>query len=131
MVFAFVNIGFVPDCGITHMLTKNVGRARATDLLMGGRRFTGADAAKWGMITAAAPKEELEDLVKKYIKKYSQGPAVAYAQIKRMINSCTMRELNACMQEEVEAQFICSKTEDYRIAVEAFCEKKKPEFVGR
>ena len=84
-----------------------------------------------GMITAAAPKEELEDLVKKYIKKYSQGPAVAYAQIKRMINSCTMRELNACMQEEVEAQFICSKTEDYRIAVEAFCEKKKPEFVGR
>lgn len=60
------------------MLTKNVGRARATDLLMGGRRFTGADAAKWGMITAAAPKEELEDLVKKYIKKYSQGPAVAY-----------------------------------------------------
>lgn len=45
MVFAFVNIGFVPDCGITHMLTKNVGRARATDLLMGGRRFTGADAA--------------------------------------------------------------------------------------
>lgn len=80
---------------------------------------------------SSSSKGRTGDLVKKYIKKYSQGPAVAYAQIKRMINSCTMRELNACMQEEVEAQFICSKTEDYRIAVEAFCEKKKPEFVGR
>ncbi len=131
MVFAFVNIGFVPDCGITHMLTKNIGRVRATELLMSGRRFTGADAAEWGMITAAVPKENLEETVKKYIRKYSQGPGVAYAQIKKMINSCTMRELNACMQEEVEAQYICSKTDDHRAAVEAFCEKRKPEFKGR
>lgn len=131
MVFAFVNIGFVPDCGITHMLTKSIGRTRATELLMSGRRFTGADAAAWGMITAAVPKEQLEETVQKYIKKYSEGPSVTYGQIKRMINSCTMRELNACMQEEVEAQYICSKTEDHRAAVEAFCEKRKPVFKGR
>lgn len=131
MVFAFVNIGFVPDCGITHMLTKSIGRTRATELLMNGRRFSGADAAQWGMITAAVPRENLEETVQKYIYKYSHGPGVAYAQIKKMINSCTMRELNACMQEEVEAQYICSKTEDHKAAVDAFCEKRKPEFKGR
>lgn len=131
MVFAFVNIGFVPDCGITHMLTKSIGRTRATELLMSGRRFSGADAAQWGMITAAVPRENLEETVQKYIYKYSHGPGVAYAQIKKMINSCTMRELNACMQEEVEAQYICSKTEDHKAAVDAFCEKRKPEFKGR
>ena len=68
----------------------------ATDLLMGGRRFTELQMQlSGGMIWQPTPKEELEDLVKKYIKKYSQGPAVAYAQIKRMINRRTMRELNA------------------------------------
>lgn len=131
MVFAFVNIGFVPDCGLTHMLCKSVGRTRAAELLMSGRRFSGADAAAWGMITAAVPKDQLEETVQKYIRKYANGPSVAYAQMKRMINSCTMRELNACMQEEVEAQYICSKTEDHRNAVTAFCAKQKPEFKGR
>lgn len=131
MVFAFVNIGFVPDGGVAYMLSKAVGPARATELLMSGKRFSGAQAKEWGIITEAVPKEQLEETVQKYIKKYAQGPSVTYAQIKRLLLSVNYQELNACMQNEVEAQYVCSLTEDHREAVNAFVEKRKPTFQGR
>lgn len=130
MVFAFVNIGFVPDGGVTYMLSKLVGPTKATELLMSGKRFSGAEAAEWGIITKAVSKEALEETVQTYIKKYSNGPSVAYAEMKRLMRNATFPELNACMQNEVEAQYTCSLTEDHREAVTAFVEKRKPVFHG-
>lgn len=130
MVFAFVNIGFVPDGGVAYMLSKTVGPTKATDLLISGKRFSGAQAKEWGIITEAVPKEQLEETVQKYINKYSKGPSVAYAQIKRLLMNVNFRELNACMQDEVCAQYECSLTDDYREAITAFVEKRKPVFRG-
>ena len=131
MVFAFVNIGYVPDGGIAYMLSRAVGTTRATDLLMSGRRFTAAEAKNWGMITEAVPKEELEATVQKYIKKYANGPGVAYANIKALINRSCFNDLNQCMQNEVSAQYECSISKDHREAVTAFVEKRKPIFTGK
>ncbi len=131
MVFAFVNIGFIPDGGAAYMLSQLVGPNKATELLMSGRRFTGAQAAEWGIVTEAVPKESLEETVQKYIAKYSSGPSVAYGQLKALLNNVNYRELNACMQMEVEAQYTCSKSEDHYNAVTAFVEKRKPVFQGK
>lgn len=131
MVFAFVNIGFVPDGGIVYMLQKAVGTAKTTELLMSGQKFTGSQAAGWGIITKAVPADQLEETVQKYIQKYANGPSVAYGQIKHLINQNCYRELNACMQNEVYAQYICSNSDDYREAVTAFTEKRKPVFTGK
>lgn len=130
MVFAFVNIGFVPDGGAAYLLSKAVGPTLATELLMSGRRFSGMQAKAWGIITEAVPKEKLEETVNGYIEKYANGPGVAYAQIKRLLQNVNYAELNACMQNEVEAQYICSLTEDHKEAVNAFIEKRKPVFKG-
>ena len=53
---AAVNIGYVPDGGITYMLTQSVGPVKAAELMMSGKKFTGAEAAEWGMITKAVPR---------------------------------------------------------------------------
>lgn len=98
---------------------------------MSGRRFSGAQAAEWGIVTEAVPKERLEETVQRYITKYSSGPSVAYGQLKALLNSVSYRELNACMQMEVEAQYVCSKSQDHYNAVTAFVEKRKPVFQGR
>ena len=131
MVFAFVNIGFVPDGGMTYLLSRLVGSNKAAELLMSGKRFTGAQARDWGLVTEAVPKEQLEETVRGYIKKYANGPSVAYAQMKRLLFNAAFPELNACMQNEVEAQYVCSLTEDHREALTAFVEKRKPVFRGR
>ncbi len=131
MVFAFINIGFIPDGGIVCMLHKAVGAARTTELLMSGRKFSGAEAAGWGVVTKAVPADQLEETVRNYIAKYVSGPTVAYGQLKNLINQNCYPELNACMQNEVGAQYICSTSEDYREAVNAFVEKRKPNFKGK
>ena len=51
MSFAFSSIGLAPDMGSSVLLTRRVGPARATDLFMTGRRFTGKEAAEMGIIT--------------------------------------------------------------------------------
>ena len=130
-IIAFVNIGYVPDGGITYMLTKAAGPVKAMELMMSGKKFSGKEAAEWGIITEAVPAEEQEAVVQKYIKKYSAGPSVAYAQIKKLMLDSCYHDLTACMQNEVTAQYICSRSSDHYEAVSAFCEKRKPNFSGK
>lgn len=131
MAFSFVNIGYVPDSGATYLVTRAVGTVRATDLLMSGRSFSGADAARWGLVTEAVPPGQLEERVRSYAKKYSTGPGVAYAGIKSMINEAQFSHFGAGIQREVSLQGRCERTEDFRTAVQAFFQKTPPEFRGR
>lgn len=129
-VFAFVNIGYIPDGGAVYLLEKAVGPVKATELMMSGEKFTGAQASEWGMVTEAVPADQLEETVQRYIKKYSSGPSVAYGQLKKLINDTCYKDLSLCMQGEVAAQDICSRSEDHYAAVTAFCNKQRPEFRG-
>lgn len=129
--FSFVNIGFVPDSGAAYLVTRTLGTVRAKELMMSGRFFSGREAADWGLFTEAVPAEELEARVEKYIKKYANGPSVAYAGIKTMINRAQYAAYADGMQAEIDAQGACELTGDYREAVNAFLEKRKPEFKGR
>ena len=47
---AFVNIGLVPDGGASWMLTRLIGKARATEMMMLGERIHGPKAAEWGLV---------------------------------------------------------------------------------
>lgn len=131
MAFPFVNIGYVPDSGATYLVTRAVGTVRATDLLMSGRRFTGREAAQWGLVTEAVPHGQLEERVRAYARKYSVGPSVAYAGIKSMINEAQFSGFGAGIQREVALQGRCEQTEDFQTAIQAFFQKSHPEFRGR
>ena len=130
-VFAFVNIGFIPDMGSSLMLTKNLGAAKAKELLMLGHRFTGEQAADWGSITAAAAPEDLEEMVMKTAKKLAKGPALAYERMKRLVNRQLYQGLEDAMENEGEYQYQLCKSEDHAEAIHAFFEKRKPDFKGR
>ena len=128
--FSFVNIGFVPDSGAAYLVTRALGTTRAKDLFMSGRFFSGREAAQWGLFTEAVPEAEVENRVTQYVKKYSSGPAVAYAGIKTMINRAQYAAYADGIQAEIDAQGACELTQDYAEAVTAFLEKRKPVFRG-
>lgn len=128
--FAFVNIGFVPDSGITCFVTKAIGTTRATDLFMSGKRFTGKEAASWGLFTEAVPADKQEARVQEYIEKYKNGPTATYACIKEMINRAQFSDYADGMQTEIDCQGRMELTHDYKEAVTAFLEKRKPDYWG-
>ena len=131
MVFSFVNIGYIPDSGATYLVTRAVGTARATELLMSGKCFSGKEAAEWGLITEAVPHEKLDERLNYYLYKYANGPTAAYGRIKSMINSSQFARMNDGIQNEIFYQGECEETEDHKRAVIAFFEKRKPNFIGK
>ena len=129
-VFAFVNIGFIPDSGAAIMVANAIGTTRATDLFMSGRRFTGEEAASWGLFTEAVAPEELEARVMRYVEKYKNGPTTAYGNIKELINRIQFPAWSDAMQAEIDCQGECEQTYDFKEAVTAFLDKRKPAFRG-
>lgn len=130
-VFAFVNIGFVPDMGSNLLLARAVGKVKATELVMLGNRFTGKEAAEYGIITKAVPAEELEAQVMKIANKLAKGPTLAYAKMKKLINRVQYENLENVMANEAEYQQQLCKSEDHAEAIRAFFEKRRPDFQGK
>lgn len=57
--FAFARLGLIPEAGCHWFLPRLVGLSTATELLLTGRRFTGAEAAAMGLATRAVPRDEV------------------------------------------------------------------------
>lgn len=130
-IFAFVNIGLIPDCAGLLPLVKIVGAAKATELLMTARLFSGQEAFDMGLVNEAAPADQLEEATLKLARKLAQGPTLAYGRIKALINRTTFSDLELELDNEMEYQLLCAQTEDHKEGIDAFLEKRKPIFQGR
>ncbi len=62
---------------------------------------------------------------------FASGPTKAYGYIKRMMDRAAAVSLDERLDYEVFMQEAAGRTEDYTNAVEAFKEKKRPEYSGR
>lgn len=131
MTCAFVGVGLAPDMGSSLMLPRRVGPARAADLFLTGRRFSAREAADWGIITQALPGAELEAAVRKQAERFANGPTRAYAEIKAALNRNLYADLYQVMAAEADCAERLTHTADHAEAVNAFLEKRRPDFAGR
>jgi len=130
-VFAFVNIGLIPDVGGPLPLVRILGVAKATELLMLGKLFTAQEAREWGLVNEVVPAGDLAAATLKLATKLANGPTQAYGCIKAMINRVAFDDLDLEIEIEATYQAQCSKTHDHREGVSAFVEKRKPRFTGQ
>lgn len=130
LVFAFVNIGYIPDSGASLLVTRAVGTARAKQLLLSGRRFSGRQAADWGLMTQSAPQDEIDSVLEDYLQLYANGPTLAYGCAKQALNSVLYQQFDDLTGLEARLQSQCERSRDHREAVYAFFEKRPPEFQG-
>ncbi|MEL6718085.1 MAG: enoyl-CoA hydratase-related protein [Bacteroidota bacterium] len=128
---AFSGIGLIPDSGGTYFLPRLVGRARAMAYAMLGDKISAAKAEEIGMIYRCIPAEEFEAEVAKLASKMAKMPTRALALTKRAINASMGNTFEVHMPYENQLQLEASATEDYQEGVEAFVEKRKPEFKGK
>jgi len=131
MVEIFVNVGLVLDSGSSYFLPRIVGSQRAFELATTAKRLKAAEAKDWGLINEVAPHEELDEAVKRWTDQYASGPTRAYALIKQMLNQSFESDLTTMLELERDAQQAAGETEDYKEGVNAFLEKRKPEFKGK
>lgn len=128
---AFVGIGLTADSGLSASLAHAVGVPRAMELLLLNETFTAEDAAGWGLVRAAVPAEEVLPAALELARRLATGPTAAYTEVKRAVRLGAVSDLATVLAEEGAAQTRLASTVDHVAAVEAFLDKRKPEFTGR
>jgi 2-oxoglutaroyl-CoA hydrolase len=125
-----VTIGMIPGSGGTQRLARLVGLGRAKDIVMRGRRVHADEALALGLVTEVAPAGELDAAVANLLDELSRHSPLALAMAKRVLNTAYDGPLHVGLELEGLAYGLLRQTHDFREGVEAFVEKRPPEFTG-
>jgi 2-(1,2-epoxy-1,2-dihydrophenyl)acetyl-CoA isomerase len=123
-------LGLIPDMGSTWHAARNLGRARAMASAFFGDCMPAEIAADLGLIWKAVPQSAFAETVDSTALMLSAGPTRAYAAVRQAMDSATRLSLEDQLDLEADLQSYLLVTEDYKEAVRAFREKRKPVFKG-
>jgi len=127
---AFVRIGLSPDCGGSFFLPRAVGEKLAAELFMTGDSITAARAAEIGMINRAVAAESLMEEALKMAQRLALAPTASVGRIKQMLNASFSNNLADQLDLEHRLQIESGKGNDFKEGVQAFFEKRSPNFTG-
>ncbi len=127
---AFVKIGLVADSGVSFLLPRMIGYAKALELCLLSEKLDAAAAQAFGLVTAVVPFAEVVVAAHKLAARLAAGPR-AIGLMKRELFANTFGDIDAALQVEAELQSIAGATGDAREGVAAFRAKRSPVFAGR
>lgn len=128
---AFCKIGLIPDSGGTYWLPRLVGDARAMGLAMLGDKLSAVQAADWGLIWRAVPDADLASTVDQLARQLAVAPTSALVETRLALHASAENDLAAQLEHERTVQRKLGQSADYREGVDAFMNKRKPQFRGR
>lgn len=124
-------LGLVPDMGCTWLLPQMLGRARSRALAMLGDRLPAEKAAEWGLIWQCVADDQLMSEAQALALRLSRGPAIAYRELKRVLDDAAHNTLDEQLENERLTQLLLGDTDDFREGVTAFLTKREPQFKGK
>ena len=127
---SFINIGLVPDTGGTYFLPRLVGLHKATVMTMLGEKMTAEEGKDLGLVYKVFPNEELMDSAMTLAKRMAKMPTRGLGLTKKALNYSLRNNLNEQLAVEKDLQGQAGRTADNAEGINAFLEKRQPEFRG-
>ena len=127
---AFSKIGLIPDTGGTWFLPRLVGWQKAAGIAFLGDKVPAEAAEKMGMVYTVYGDEEFSGASRALAATLAQMPTRALALTKHALNYSATNTLEAQLLLEDELQQKAAATKDYAEGVNAFLNKRAPQFKG-
>jgi enoyl-CoA hydratase/carnithine racemase len=126
-----ITLGIIPGGGGTQRLARVVGKQRAMELVLTGRRIQAAEAERLGIVNQVAPRDGWLDAALELAGVVAQRPPLAVRFGKQAVLAADETPLGAGLEQERRLFELAMATEDRVEGMNAFVEKRPPEFRGR
>lgn len=127
---SFVKLGITPGDGGAWLLPRIVGFSRATELALTGEMIGADEALKIGLVSHVVPDAELMAKANEIADKIASNPPHAVRMTKRLLREGQTTDLKNILELSAAMQALAHATKDNDEAINAFVEKRKPEFKG-
>jgi enoyl-CoA hydratase/carnithine racemase len=124
-------LGIIPGGGGTQRLARVLGKQRAMELVLTGRRIDAAEAQRLGIVNQVAPAGEWLDAALELASVVAARPPLAVRFGKQAVLAADETALSAGLEQERRLFELAMATEDRVEGMNAFVEKRRPEFRGR
>ena len=123
-----INLGILPGWGATQRLTRIVGPAKATELILTGDNLTAAEAFRLNLVNKVVPGGEVLKTARDLARKIAAKGGLAVAAALNAIGRARDAELSAGLAVEADNVVRLTMTEDAREGITAFLGKRQPVF---
>jgi len=122
-----VKLGIIPGAGGTQRLPRLIGKGRAKELILTGRRVGAEEALAMGLVNRVGTVEDALALA----QRICQNAPIAVGAAKHAIDEGAALELDAALTLEGQQYELTLHTADRLEGLEAFAQKREPVFTGR
>ena len=128
LVPAFSQLGAVPDGGLTYFLPHYLGLGLAQELLFTRAKVDAARARELGLVHEVVPANELVERSRRRAEELAEGPTMAYAWTKRLLQSAFSSSLETQLGLERRGAVEAARGPELEEGIRAFREKRPPKF---
>jgi enoyl-CoA hydratase/carnithine racemase len=126
-----ITLGIIPGGGGTQRLARVVGKQRAMELVLTGRRIEAGEAERMGFVNLVTRKKQWLEQALELAQRIATRPPIAARLAKQAVLAAEETAMGAGLEQERRLYELAMATEDRVEGMRAFLEKRKPEFRGR
>lgn len=125
----FIKMGLVPELASSHYLVARMGFGAASELMLSGKTIIGSEAANIRLVDRAVDIADLMPTARAIAKSMGENPQGALRMVKELISqNMAETDLVAAQKREGAALLECYKSPEHKEAINAFLEKRAPDF---